>query len=180
MNENTTYLSSHSNSRWALILFLAGVLALLLWAWGSGWPPAILEVDIKQERINQALPMPRGGITIRQDFYARHDGLREIEVQFARYEPDDQGGELIIRVFDDQGQLLREQPLDTRTITHNQSWLLRLYRQDQSAGRRYTLEVTGNDLTPFSLWGYKADTLQGDLTVTGAQTEARDLEGVKN
>ena len=161
---------------WAFLCFLMGVFVLLCWAWYSAWPAPILSVDIKQERLNKALPLPQNGVEIRQEFYARYDGLREVEVQLARFEREDEGGQLSFRLFDDQDQLVAERMVKTRSLTHNQIWVWHIPRQDESAERRYTLLVTGDG--PFSLWGYTLDVLSGELDVSGAKTEARELRFV--
>ncbi|MGB0386016.1 MAG: hypothetical protein ACPGWR_14510 [Ardenticatenaceae bacterium] len=165
---------------WASLSFIIGVLALLLGGWFTNWPLPILSVDVKQERLDHALPLPRNGVEIRQVFYARHDGLREVELQLARFdlgESEQKGGELVLRLFDDQNEVVAEQTIQTDSLTHNQIWRWRLPRQDESGGRAYMLQVTGNEFTPFSLWGYTLDAQAGDLSVTAA-TEARELRFV--
>lgn len=160
------------------LFFLLGILLVSTAAWWNKWPPTIIAPDVRQERLNKALPMPRNGIEIWQRFYASRDGLREIELQFARYDPDDKGGQLLFRLVDDADQLVVEERLDTRRVTHNQIWNLRFPRQTDSEGRWYTLQISGNDLTPFSFWGYTLDVQAGALELRGATSEVQELRYV--
>lgn len=159
-----------------IVAALLGVLLVAVVAWARGWPPPILSVDINKGRINEALPLLVEGVLLRQSFTPRHDGLREVEVQLARYEPEDAGGALTFRLLDERGQEVVRETVPTQWLSHNQLWTLVVPRQAQSAGRRYTLEVAG-ERSPFSLWGYTLAPRgrMEEIVVTGGSSPARAL-----
>ncbi|MGH2542978.1 MAG: hypothetical protein ACRDIB_09285, partial [Ardenticatenaceae bacterium] len=172
-------MSVQSPRGYLALYVLLGALAVILWAWLAGWPGPIVESDIEQVRLDQALPLLRGAVQLRQTFTPRHDGLTEVEVQAARYEVEENDGALNLRLYDEQGELVAERTLDTRSLTHNQFVTLTFPPQPASGGQRYALEVEGQGSGAFSLWGYTLDVLQpGALSVSGAESAARTLRFV--
>ena len=119
----------------------------------------LVEVDLEQARIDTALPIPRDGLIITQSFIPKHDGLKEIELTLARYgdAAADQGGFLTLQLLDEEGDLLAEQILETESLSHNQVLRLPFSRQNDSAGRRYTLQINGSSQNLVSVWGYSLD-----------------------
>lgn len=179
----------YGSKPWRAIL--AGGVIVFLWAWwanNSTLLGPIVAVDGDQQRADTVLPAPRGGMRIQQSFYPRWNGLREIELILARPgEPDQaENGSLLIQLLDDAGGVVAEQSLETRTISHNQVYKLRFAPQGNSAGRRYLLQLSGNDENPVSLWGYNLDVDgRGQLTVEGGalaseppETAAKELRFV--
>lgn len=143
------------------------------------WAGPIVAIDVDQPRIDTALPTPQGTFTIQQSFQAHHDGLREIEVTMVRPSTADTrtGGRLSLRVWDDTGQLVTVEHLDSHALVHNQVHVLRFSPQAQSAGRRYMLEISGDADNPVSVWGYSLDVYAaGAVTFTDEQpSPAADL-----
>ncbi len=164
---------------------LVGVLAALLWLWaGEPARPSTLSpvmapitaVDINQGRLNAVPPSPRSGPDgwrIRQDFVAGHDGLREIELILARNgEPDaDEDGRFTLTLFDDAGNAISQRALFTRNFRHNHTYTFSFPAQPASAGRRYVLELSGNETNPLTVWGYDLDVMGSGQAVVVAEGE---------
>ncbi len=134
----------------------------------------LVEVDSEQSRIDTALPIPKGDLTVSQSFVAGHDGLQEIEVTLARYgeEADAGDGRLTLRLFDENGDVLVEETLSTATVIHNQEFRLPVSRQNDSAGQPYTLQISGNEENLVSVWGYSLDVYpDGQIIISGADNE---------
>ncbi|MFO7537664.1 MAG: hypothetical protein R6X32_06350 [Chloroflexota bacterium] len=142
---------------------LLGILAALLWLWwdqGELLRPMVA-VDVAQTRLDIVLPTPQGAERIRQPFVPQWHGLQEIELILARRsEPDvEENGRLFLRLYDDSDQLIAENQLDTRFITHNQTHHFRFPPQP-SAQQAYVLEISGSDTNPVSVWGYSVNSNQ--------------------
>ncbi|MCL4266626.1 MAG: hypothetical protein KJ069_25755 [Anaerolineae bacterium] len=164
---------------------LVGVLAALLWLWAgeparpsalSSFSTPITAVDINQGRLNAVPPSPRSGENgwhIRQDFVAGHDGLREIELILARNgEPDaDEDGRFTLTLFDDAGNAISQRALFTRNFRHNHTYTFSFPAQPASAGRRYVLELSGNETNPLTVWGYDLDVIGSGQAVIVAEGE---------
>ena len=103
----------------------------------------ILTTDINQTRLNTALPVPHGDLTISQSFVPRWNGLREIELILVRHGEAEEGenGQLFLELYDDSDSLIAEDILQTRRIQHNQTHLFRFPAQGASAGHRYRLHL---------------------------------------
>jgi hypothetical protein len=165
-------------SRIWLILFL-GASALLLWAAVTGWPAPITAVDVNQHRVNTAVPAPQETSQLRQTFTAGHDGLSEIELLLVRYGEDDANNRLELQLLDSEGDVVSAKSLDSRSLTHNQSYTLRFPPQPNSGGRQYTLLIGGTAGNNVSVWGYDLDVHSGgQMTFVGAETAAQDLRFV--
>ncbi|MFQ5399513.1 MAG: hypothetical protein ACE5E7_07935 [Anaerolineae bacterium] len=156
--------------RWLRLALLLGAILFLAWAWLAGTPAVsgpIVADDINQHRINAALPPPRGNALIRQSFTPRWDGLREIELTLVRYDDPAQDGRFRMQLLDDTGAAVATRELDTRSFANNHVYLFRFPPQRHSAGRRYTLQLSGSEDNPLSAWGYTLDVYdEGDLTLT--------------
>ena len=83
---------------------------------------SLVDVDLNQARIDTALPIPRGDLTITQSFVPRHDGLQEIELTLARYGETTEidNGRLTLQLLAENGDLLGEKALETAAVAHNQ------------------------------------------------------------
>ena len=180
---------------WWLAVGAGLFLAWLLLFDGRGLPGAVTAViepiitdDLSQPRLDVALPPPRGGLTIRQGFAPRWDGLREIELVLTREGAIEarENGRFHLQLFDDADALIAEQSLPTRTLSHNQTYTFRFAPQPHSAGRRYVLQLSGSDDNPVSAWGYSLDMYErgalaldgGPLAATVPATIARELRFV--
>lgn len=143
------------------------------------------EVDVAQGRLDTALPVPHGDLMLAQDFVARHDGLQDVEIRLVRYgdEPPVESGVLTLRLVDDAGQVVAEERLEAADYNHNDVYVFAFPRQNDSAGRRYTLEISGNADNPLSVWGYSLNVYDGGalqaqpgaLNVETAALDAADL-----
>lgn len=163
--------------RYAWLLFIMGGGLLLIWLWlgdQSGLIGPIISVDVEQPRSNVMLPLPRGGVRIRQSFYAHWDGLSEVELLAARTEEPDaeESGQLRLQLVDDANTVVAETFLANSSVSHNQVIPFRFPVQAHSAGRRYHVLLTGNGSNELSVWGYSMDLLaEGRLTVSGSALE---------
>ena len=175
---------------WWLAVGAGLFLVWLLLFNGNGLPASvtavsqpIITIDLNQQRANTALPPPQGDLTIRQTFVPRWDGLREIELLLARPGEQTEGGRFHLQLFDDADNLIDEQALESATLTHNQTFTLRFPPQRRSAGRRYTLQLSGSEDNPVSVWGYSLDVIgrgklvvaSGALATAVPPTTAQDL-----
>jgi hypothetical protein len=177
---------------WAPMLVGAVALLVAVWAWSQVEPDRVSElfdtlvdVDLNQGRIDTALPIPRGELTISQGFVPRHDGLQEIELTLARYGETTEidNGRLTLQLLAEDSQVLGEKKLETAALAHNQVVKFPFPRQTDSAGQPYTLKISGNPQNTMSVWGYSLDSygggavsLQGDQADGDAVlTTAQDL-----
>lgn len=178
------------------LFVLTGI--LLVTGWVAAGEPArpsalspviapITAVDINQGRLNAVPPSPRsgpGGWRIQQDFVAGHDGLREIELILARNgEPQpEEDGRFTLTLYDDTGSAISQRALFTRNFRHNHTYTFAFPAQPTSAGRRYVLELSGNETNPLTVWGYDLDVMgSGQVMVVpegegdGPGTAVQDL-----
>ncbi|MEZ4514431.1 MAG: hypothetical protein R3C62_21350 [Chloroflexota bacterium] len=165
---------------------VVGLLAVVGLVWGKTavFSP-ILATDINQHRLNIALPTPRNDIAVSQSFVPRWNGLREVEVTLVRYGEKVAGenGRFSLQLRDDNNETIAEQTFPTSQLDHNQTLTLPVPLQPQSAGRRYTLRLLGNDSNTLSAWGYTLDVYnEGELKMEGGvlqtavpTTNAREL-----
>ena len=146
---------------------------------------ALVADDILQGRLDVAPPAPRGPQRLEQTLVPRRDGLTEIELLLVRYDPlpENDEGRLKLELLDDRGSTVISQVLETRELVHNQTFHLRFPPQPDSAGRRYTLRLSGDDANHFSAWGYSVDVYSGGVLELGpgpagdepVSTDAKDL-----
>ncbi len=147
-------------------------------------------VDIDQGRLDTALPAPQNGLRIEQSFVPRRDGLSEVELLLVRYGGEMAAGEdtgrFSLELIDDAGGRVAEEIIPTAGLSHNQTYTLRFLPQANSAGRRYTLRLSGNDTNHISVWGYSLDVYDagelrlpaGGPDVAAPETAARELRFV--
>ncbi len=152
--------------RWQPWLVLAGVFILVLWAAAAGWPPPIIAEDLNQSRQNVALPAPAGDRTIQQSFTPMHDGLNQVEVLLVVYEQETApSATFTMTLQDDAGQVVTSHDFHTVNLQHNQKLTIRFAPQPDSAGRTYTLILSGTPDNNVSAWGYELDTHAGGSLV---------------
>lgn len=144
-------------------------------------------VDIDQGRLDTALPAPQNGLRIEQSFVSRRNGLSEIELLLVRYGGEMAAGEdtgrFSVELIDDTGARVAEQIMPTAGLSHNQPYTLRFAPQPRSAGRRYTLRLSGNEANHISVWGYSLDVydagelrlLSGGQDAATPETPAREM-----
>lgn len=176
-------------------LLLLGAGLFLVWLWGLdgvGLPGSVTavsqpisDIDLSQTRSDTILPAPQDGLTIRQDFVPRWDGLREIELVLARPEEilSGENGRFHLQLFDDANNLVAERELPSRSLSNNQVLPFRFEVQSNSAGRRYTLQISGSGDNPVSVQGYSLDVYErggvvldgGVLATAVPTTNAQDL-----
>jgi hypothetical protein len=150
---------------------LLGIVLALVWLqWASPpwWQPLVAD-DIRQSRLDVAPAPPTPGNPLQQTFAPRHDGLESVEITLARTGTGDgQGGTLALRLEDEASHVVARQQWPNEQLRHNQTLQLRMPPQPESAGRRYTLSLQGNEANVFSAWTYSLDVYDGGaLTGTG-------------
>lgn len=128
--------------------------------WSDLCGPIVAE-DTAQGRLDTALPAPQGDFQIEQTFIPRRDGLSEVELLLVRYGEGATGaadpGTFSVTLHDETGALVAVEQLSAGELSHNQTYLLRFPPQDDSAGHRYTLRLSGNEHNSVSAWGYSLD-----------------------
>ncbi|MBP9656658.1 MAG: hypothetical protein KBD86_02425 [Candidatus Promineofilum sp.] len=172
-----------------VILALATLDLLGICTWQYLCGPLVAE-DIAQGRLDTALPAPQSDLAIEQTFVPRHDGLNEIELILVRYggtsdalESDDT---FSVELRDDTGALVAAETQPTAGLDHNQTYTLTFPPQPRSAGRLYTLRLSGSEANHISAWGYSLDVysagalsiLTGPLRPEATASDARDLRFV--
>ncbi len=182
--------------RWQRFWWVGGVVgvfvALLLVPWGPAWLPTavsnlshpIISIDIQQQRINRAMPIPQGEFSIEQTFMPQWNGLREIEIIFVRYSEREknENGRLTLQLYSNN-VLLAEESLTSQTLSHNQQHLFRFVPQPHSANQTYTLRVSGDAGNQVAVWGYDLDVYEegeaslqyGALATESTAAPAKDL-----
>jgi hypothetical protein len=139
-------------------LVIAAVL-LLDWLGACPWAELcgpLLADDVSQGRLDTALPAPQPGLRLEQTFVPRHDGLAEVEVILALYGgpmPADAESGFTLELVDDAGAVVASDSPPNRALSHNQIYTLRFPPQPTSAGRRYTLLLSGGKRNHVSAWG---------------------------
>jgi hypothetical protein len=158
------------------IIFIITITQLSHCPWPAVCGP-ILEDDLVQARLNTALPPIQGNVIAEQNFRPRWNGLAEIELTAVRYgESSGNDSYLLLQLLDDQDMLIAEQRFSAQTTEHNQILTFRFPAQPTSAGRRYTLRLTGSDQSQFSVWGYNLDVYQtGQLALSQTTSAVQDL-----
>ncbi len=161
---------------WAGWLMIGGAVVAVLIAMVVGWPGPVEAPDVEQPRLDVALPLPRPHSPLRQTFRPRNNGLVAVELLLARTAPEDPArpGRLTLTLADEAGRIVAEQQLTTTSLAHNQLYLWRFAPQWRSAGRDFTLMLTGNESNPMTVWGYSLDVLtDGALEPAGEAQELR-------
>ena len=162
--------------RWRIVFMTIGFLSAAVWAWVTGWPGPIQNVDIEQGRLNTALPAPRPTSTIRQTFQPMRNGLLEVELLLVHHEPDvRQAGVLTVTLRDDADQIIAVNGFNNDQLQHNQILALRFTPETASAGRTYALELTGDERNNVSAWAYDLDVYALGAVETFQATTAQDL-----
>jgi hypothetical protein len=173
--------------KWFWLPILLGALALLVavWAWEQVSPDRVnaifdtlVDIDLSQDRIDTALPLPRGELTISQSFVPRHDGLQEIELILARYGEGQaaHNGRLTLQLLSENGDLVAEEIVETAQFDHNQQYRFTFPRQPDSAGQRYLLYLSGDPANSMSAWGYSLDVYGGGaVSVNGGPAADPDV-----
>ncbi len=172
--------------RWLWLPFLVGVVVCLAWVWADGRSvkQTILAEDINQHRANTPLPVPVNGLQIEQSFYSRWDGLREVELLLAGDGREgSENGRLQFQLLDDAGTIVAARHAATHFLEPDQTYAFRFPPLPDSAGRFYTLRLSGAEDNPVSVWGYNLDVvdsgvlrlLPGALSPEATPTFAQDL-----
>jgi len=172
--------------RWLWLPFLVGVIVCVAWMWADGRSikQPIIAIDINQHRANSPLPVPTNGLKIEQSFYSRWDGLREVELLIA----GDGGagsdnGRLQFQLLNDIGEVVAATTATTISMSPDQTYAFRFTPIPDSAGRSFTLRISGNEENPVSVWGYNLEAYSGSdvVLIPGAlspnvpSTFAKDL-----
>lgn len=144
-------------------------------AWSDLCGPVVAE-DTAQGRLDTALPASQGDFQIEQTFTPRRDGLSEVELLLVRYGEGAMGaadpGTFSMALHDETGALVVAEHLSAGELSHNQIYLLRFPPQEDSAGHRYTLRLSGNEHNSVSAWGYSLDAdAGGALRLSGRPPE---------
>lgn len=149
--------------RWFMFPLALGCLLAfgVLWFVPTAVTAPIVAVDTDQPRNNAVLPMPDGTFTVTQTFTPQHDGLQEVEILFVKSGEETPQASVSLRVLDDAKNVLVWQELVNSGIQHNQTQLLRFAPQAHSAGKTYTLEISGTAGNIVSVWGYTLDVYDG-------------------
>ncbi|PID87031.1 MAG: hypothetical protein CSB13_01345 [Chloroflexi bacterium] len=172
--------------RWLWLPFLVGVLVCVAWVWvdGRSVKEPIIRDDINQHRANTPLPVPTNGLTLEQSFFSRWNGLREVEVLIAGDgTAGHENGRLQFQLLDQSGAVVAEKAATTTSLSPDQTFAFQFPPLADSAGRRYTLRISGNEDNPVSVWGYNLDVYKasdvvvypGALSTHAPVTFAKDL-----
>lgn len=154
-------------TRWRLVAILVGAILALAIAAVRAWPPPLEAVDIEQTRLDVALPALPAGEPFVQTFRPAHDGLVAVELIVAQR--DVGAGEITLHLADADGRSVATQTWDAASLEHNQPLSLRFPPQHGSAGRLYSLALSGSGDPAMSFWGYSLDVYaDGELAGTGA------------
>ncbi len=92
-------------------------------------------------------------------------------------------GRFQLQLLDDTDTLIASKNLPTENLSHNQPFTFRFTPQPNSAGRRYTLQISGSETNPITVWGYSLDVLEagklemrgGALATAVPETSAQEL-----
>lgn len=160
-----SFLFQSKKWRWQTLWWLLGMLLFLVLGQFHVLPTSlenlfspIIAVDLNQHRLDTALPAPQGQFTIQQTFTPHRDGLREIELLLVRWD-ETQNGRFWLKLYDDGGNPVAEEWINSRGIVHNQTYVFRFPVQAHSASRQYKLEMGGSPTNPLSVWGYSLDVM---------------------
>ncbi len=116
------------------------------------WPSLcgrVEAVDVAQTRLDTAVPAPKGSLVIEQSFTPQHDGLTSVELLLLRYDGQPAAGaHFDVALLDDTGAPVAAESLPVAGLSHNQSYSLTFPPQRASAGRPYTVRLSGSDDNP--------------------------------
>ena len=172
--------------RWWWVPFLFGGLAALVWLWSNGRSllPPILALDLNQHRADTVLPTPQGTLALEQSFRAGRDGLAEVEVALLRdLNVAGENGRLYFQLLAPDGPPIHESELPNQAVGDSLHHKLAFPPQPDSAGRVYTLRVSGSADNAITLRGYSLDVhaggalrlLTGPLEASPPDTPAQEL-----
>ena len=167
-----------------IAMIVGALIALLVILLSNGRFPAItnpiISNDIDQHRINTAPPILQQGLTIEQDFVARHNGLSSLSVILLKYENVTQNSDSFITVnlLDSSGTLVATQTRLTESLDHNANLRLAFEPIPDSYNQRFTIQATGGENSAFSVWGHNLDVYgegQFSLSDPSLSTAVQDL-----
>ena len=158
------------------LLGLVGVMIAVVWVFWGGitavWQP-IVDTDLNQHRLDIGVLTPRNERIVQHQFVPRWDGVTEVELLLVRYGEAEEAvnGRLTFQLLDDTDTVVAEETLETVNYDHNQVYKLAVPVQRRSAGRTYTLQISGNAHNTFSVWGYTLNTYDaGQFAILGDDT----------
>lgn len=172
-----------SSTWWSRIplwpIFFLGGLAFVTWALLTHWWAPITAVDISQMRADIVLPAPNPSRQISQGFVADKNGLFQVELLLSGQQDADSMASLDVQLLDDRGVAIAAQTVDHTSLGDQHPFSLSFPPQKASAGRGYTLLISGGTGNSASVWAYSLDVRGGgQLNVFGGETEAQDLRFV--
>jgi len=154
-----------------------GVVFLALLGTGlCHWPSLcgrIEAVDVAQARLDTALPAPQGTLVVEQSFIPQHNGLTAVELLLLRHDGQPAADAFFeVALLDDLGAVVFAERTPVARLSHNQSYTLAFPPQRDSAGRRYTIRLSGSADNVVSAWAYSLDVLtRGALALVGGALE---------
>lgn len=168
-DSSATPAAPRAPTAWWLAAVAAVAVVVVLLALGRAgvcpWPSLcgrIEAVDVAQTRLDTAVPAPKGSLVVEQSFTPQHDGLTSVELLLLRYDGQPAASaHFDVALLDDTGAPVAAESLPVAGLSHNQSYSLTFPPQRASAGRHYTVRLSGSDDNPVSAWGYSLDVLSG-------------------
>ncbi len=128
-------------------------------------PAPITAMDQEQTRLDQAAPVPRGTVTLRQTFIAAHNGLSAVELLAVVHSGAPPTATLSLSLLDANIEVLATQVFSR--VVHNAPLRLTFEPVPDSAGKTYTLALKGSADNNTTAWAYSLDGYaRGQLTAS--------------
>ncbi len=137
---------SMPKSNWARAALL--VLALAL----AGCSGGVASQAIDQSRLDTPAPRVESEDAVGQTFLVKEPGLSGVELLLAVYPDTPPPGALTLRLYDDTRLKVAEAAFPLAGLHHNDPLRFDFTPQGGSAGRRYTLTLSGPQGNPATVW----------------------------
>ncbi|MCW5879459.1 MAG: hypothetical protein KIS91_00715 [Anaerolineae bacterium] len=118
----------------------------------SGCSGGVASQAIDQNRLDTPAPRVEGDDAVGQTFLVKEPGLSGVELLLAVYPDAPPPGALTLRLYDDTRLKVAEAAFPLAGLRHNEPLRFDFAPQGGSAGRRYTLTLSGPQGNPATVW----------------------------
>lgn len=142
----------------------------------AGCSGGVASQAIDQSRLDTPAPRVEGEDAIGQTFLVKEPGLSGVELLLAVYPDPPPPGALTLRIYDDTRLKVAEGAFPLADLRHNESLRFDFAPQGGSAGRRYTLTLSGPPGNPATVWSTTENAYGDGAMLEQGQPRPGDLD----
>lgn len=131
--------------------------------------------DVEQTRLDTPAPRVESEDAVGQTILVKEPGLTAIELTLAVYPDAPPPGALTLRLYDDTRLKVAEAAFPLADLRHNQPLRFEFPPQGGSAGRRYTLTLSGPPGNPATVWSTAENAYADGAMLDKGQPRPNDL-----